>query len=346
MRTLKFMQKIVLCALITGVVLAACTHDVPHEMPLVAEIIEAVPEVIRQVEPDETDEVWLDYFPVELFKSATDDEDGYRNDEQYHYEEEHEPYESEPTPVPTPEPTPRPVHLDNIGSLSNDSLGWHFVRQEGGPPRGRETASALRPFDAFFIGDTELPRVFLTFDSGYERGFTPSILDTLSYHNVHAAFFLTESYIRRNPELVQRKIVEGHLIANHSVTHRNFPTLTDDEIAHELHATADRLYQLTGHTMSPFFRPPAGVYSRRVLALTQYHGYNTVFWSFAHRDWVQDEQPPVEVTFQRVVGSLHNGMIILLHTNSESNTLALSGILEAIKEAGFEFASMYELLYL
>lgn len=249
-----------------------------------------------------------------------------------------------PAPAPVPAPTPRPEHLDNIALLPNARRGWYFMRQQGAPPRGAESAAALRPFDAFYIGDTGRPRVFLTFDSGYEAGFTPEILDTLLRHDVRAAFFLTESYIRRHPGIVQRKIDEGHVVANHSATHRDFTALTDDEIASELLTTAERFREVTGQTMAPFFRPPAGAFSWRVLALAQEHGFNTVFWSFAYRDWVVAEQPTVEEAFRAVVGSLHNGMVILLHTNSEANTRALSDIIEAIKERGFEFAPLYELL--
>ena len=133
-------------------------------------------------------------------------------------------------------------------------------------------------------------------------------------------------------------------MANHSVTHRAMPGLTDEVNIHEILYTSAALERITGHTMSPFFRPPEGVYSERTLALTQYLGYYTVFWSFAHMDWVANDQPPPEVTFDRVISNLHNGMIILLHGVSESNTLALPYIIEAIREAGFTFGSLYELL--
>ena len=244
-----------------------------------------------------------------------------------------------PTMRPAPRPTP------NFAAMCNQSRDWYFVRNPNNqPPRGRQTAESLRPFDAFFIGDTTQQRVFLTFDAGYERGFTAAILDTLRDHDVHAAFFLTESYIRNNPELTQRKIDEGHLMANHSVTHRAMPRLTDAQNADEILRTSATLKELTGHTMSPFFRPPEGVYSERTLAITQYHGYYTVFWSFAHMDWAANHlQPPPSVTFDRVMSNLHNGMIILLHSISQSNTLALPDIIEAIREAGFTFGSLYEL---
>ena len=248
-----------------------------------------------------------------------------------------------PEPIQKPRPAPRPT--PNFAAMCNQSRDWYFVRNTNNqPPRGRQSAESLRPFDAFFIGDTTKPRVFLTFDAGYERGFTYTILDTLRDHDVHAAFFLTESYIRHNPELTQRKIDEGHLIANHSVTHRAMPRLTDAQNADEILRTSATLKELTGHTMSPFFRPPEGVYSERTMAITQYHGYFTVFWSFAHMDWAANHlQPPPQVTFDRVMNNLHNGMIILLHSISQSNTLALPYIIEAIREAGFTFGSLYEL---
>ena len=336
-------------------VLASCYRDLIREEVFVVVEPPNLPAAAPKYEyPDE------DYYYIEDYDKDYENYNYYDKDYDYYIEEAYEifsifipdprmiPQIIEPCiippPTPTPAPRPRPAHLNNIDALSDAAGGWHFVRQPGGPPRGRESAAVLRPFDAFFIGDTTVPRIFLTFDSGYERGYTNTILDTLQEFNIHAAFFLTESYIRRNPAIVQRKINEGHVIANHSVTHRDFTELSDAEIERELVETADRLYELTGHTMSPFFRPPAGRYSHRVLALIQSHGYYTVFWSFAHRDWVVADQPPVETTIERVVGSLHNGMVILLHTNSRSNTFALPYILEQALELGFEFASLYELL--
>jgi peptidoglycan-N-acetylmuramic acid deacetylase len=161
--------------------------------------------------------------------------------------------------------------------------------------------------------------------------------------NVHAAFFLTRTYIRDNPELCRRMAAEGHVVANHSWRHRSFPTLTDEEIEEELLETARFYQETTGYTMEPFFRPPAGEYSARTLALTQTHGYTTVFWSLTHVDWLVDDQPGKEAAFQRVVGNLHNGAVILLHAVSESNTEALPDIIDAARGMGYEFGSLWEL---
>lgn len=178
--------------------------------------------------------------------------------------------------------------------------------------------------------------ICLTFDQGYENGYTESILDTLKDKNVKAVFFLTGDYAKRNKELVQRMIDEGHVIGNHGMKHESLPMLSPDEAREEIMTLHDYVKQEYGYEMK-YFRPPCGEFSERSLAVTDSLGYTTLLWSFAYCDWDVNNQPDVGTAFDKVSGAAHNGAIYLLHSVSATNTEILPGVIDSIREQGFEF---------
>jgi len=184
--------------------------------------------------------------------------------------------------------------------------------------------------------------VYLTFDEGYENGYTAKILDALAANHVKATFFVTESYIRKNPALVRRMVAEGHVVGNHSSTHPSMPSLANDRAAFaaELTKTEKAFREVTGHEMAHVFRPPMGEYSALSLWRTDSLGYKTVFWSFAHRDWLVDDQPSVDVTLSRILKGSHPGAIYLLHAVSSSNTAALDDAIAGLREQGYGFGTL------
>ena len=161
------------------------------------------------------------------------------------------------------------------------------------------------------MGDTGERVVYLTFDEGYENGFTGRILDALRTAGVQATFFVTGSYVRANPDLVRRMADEGHVVANHTDGHPSLPSLALDQAAfkRELVAVEEAYREATGEQLARLLRPPMGQYSARSLCLTQRLGYQTVFWSFAHRDWIVDDQPAVDVTVIATVLCMNSGSL-------------------------------------
>lgn len=111
-------------------------------------------------------------------------------------------------------------------AVPTGSWGLSF-RTEGQPPVGNATAGALRQYDAVYVGDTEEKVIYLTFDAGYEAGYTEQILDVLKKHDVKAAFFVVGTYIENNPELVRRMAEEGHIVGNHTWHHYNMSQIAD-----------------------------------------------------------------------------------------------------------------------
>ncbi len=102
------------------------------------------------------------------------------------------------------------------------SYEWGLSFQtENEPPIPNLSAEKLRPFDAFYCGDAEQKRLYLTFDAGYENGNTAPILDALKKHNAPGTFFVVGSYIKENPDLIKRMVAEGHTVGNHTYHHPN-----------------------------------------------------------------------------------------------------------------------------
>lgn len=179
--------------------------------------------------------------------------------------------------------------------------------------------------------------IFLTFDLGYENGYTGKILDTLAQKNVKGVFFVTMSYCKRNPDIVKRIINEGHVLGNHSVNHKSMPTLSIAEMRSEIQGLHDYIKNTYGYEMF-LFRPPMGEYSIRVLAVAQSLGYQSMNWSFAYRDWETANQPDENYARQLMINDAHGGAIYLIHAVSKTNEAVLGDVIDGIRAKGFELA--------
>lgn len=179
-------------------------------------------------------------------------------------------------------------------------------------------------------------KIYLTFDQGYENGYTTKILDTLKEKNVKATFFVLQDYAERNPELIKRMIDEGHTVGNHSVSHFSMPSLSAEECRDEVEVLHKYIKDEFGYEMTKF-RPPMGEFSELSLAVTQDCGYETVLWSYAYADWDVDNQPTEEEAFGKLTGAVHDGAIYLLHSVSSTNAEVLPDFIDAVREKGYEF---------
>ena len=252
---------------------------------------------------------------------------------------ENEKTEAEYDPVEAP---PQPQQ-NNPAVGCYDRKSWWFKRNTENTPPSAQQDIAIDNYDAYYLGDTQTKIIYLTFDEGYENGYSEKILDVLKEYDVKAAFFVTKSYIRDNTELIKRMVAEGHVVGNHSVTHPDMTTLTDEQIASEINDCAEYFKEITGQDMPHFFRPPEGVYSIHSLEQTQLQGYKTIFWSFAYGDWDVNKQPGKQAAYDMVMNNYHNGSIMLLHAVSQSNTEALPDIIKSLREKGYTFMSLEDL---
>lgn len=180
--------------------------------------------------------------------------------------------------------------------------------------------------------------IYLTFDQGYENGYTEKILDILKKKKVKATFFILQDYAERNPELVKRMIDEGHTVGNHSVSHPSLPKISIDEAKQEIMGLHNYVKEKFGYEMTEF-RPPRGEFSERILQLVNECGYKTVMWSFAYEDWNVDNQPDEKEALKKVTDAKHDGAIYLLHSVSKTNTNILGDFIDCMKKDGYSFKS-------
>ena len=233
---------------------------------------------------------------------------------------------------------------ENTRGLSTEKVGYSYgVAKDGAPHETsvqNQSYFSENGYQAFCLDTvSEEKTLYLTFDCGYENGYTEKILDTLKEKNVPAAFFCTLPQVEDNPQLIARMITEGHIVGNHSVKHPSFPTLTRIEMAQEIQGMDDYLRTNFGYS-EPFFRFPMGEYSDCALDLVGSIGYRSVFWSVAYEDWDLDNQRGTQYAFDTVTSRLHPGAVILLHSVSPDNANALGQIIDWAREQGYVFKSL------
>ena len=238
---------------------------------------------------------------------------------------------SEPDPFPIPEPTPMldgitEEQYARIAALPNNPHGHGWLGAEKQQPYYSQ-------FGAITVEDANLPAVYLTFDEGYENGYTAKILDVLKEKNVRATFFITLAYLNSSPELVQRMIDEGHTVGNHTAFHPSMPKVKLERAYREVKQLHDAVLSRFGYEMK-YFRFPMGESSDRTLALVQEMGYTSVFWSFAYMDWDPEKQPEPAASRQKIVSYAKPGTVYLLHAVSKTNAEVLGDVIDDIRASG------------
>jgi len=227
----------------------------------------------------------------------------------------------------------------SVSKISETKYGWGLKKNKNAPPEvPSSTVELLQKYGAIYKSDEE-KTLYLTFDEGYENGYTGKILDVLKENKVPAAFFVTGPYIKKETDLIKRMTQEGHVVGNHTVNHPSMPDVSDDDIKLEVENLTQSYYELTGEKMK-FFRPPMGEYSERTLNLTSQMGYTNVFWSFAYKDWEVNNQQGTGYAYNQIMDGVHDGAILLLHAVSKDNAEILDRVIKDLKAQGYTFKSL------
>lgn len=225
------------------------------------------------------------------------------------------------------------------------SYGWGYKPENDGKlPDVGKYAEIIQPYHAYYADLSGDKDIYLTFDNGYEQGYTADILDVLKENKVPATFFVTGHYVKDQPELIKRFVKEGHIIGNHSHSHFDFTTLSEAEIKQELEKVEKAVALLTPQKSMQYLRTPRGTFSDKTLAYTTELGYIQVFWSLAFMDWDINKQKGADYAYEAIMRQVHPGAIILLHAVSEDNALALDKVIKNLKEDGYTFRSLDELM--
>lgn len=231
-------------------------------------------------------------------------------------------------------------------SHSNAPYNWGFNRGKNGQPAeaGQMLDDLIAKYNAIYKGDQTKKNLYLTFDNGYENGYTAQVLNVLKRTDVRATFFVTGHYLKTAPELAKRMVREGHIIGNHSWYHPDMTQITNERIVKELEMVRAETERLTGQKTMNYLRPPRGIFSERTMAAANAAGYKHIFWSLAYKDWDVNQQKGAKYAYDSVMKQIHPGAIMLIHTVSKDNADALESIIKDLKKQGYTFRSLDDLM--
>ncbi|MGE8004728.1 polysaccharide deacetylase family protein [Lysinibacillus sp. NPDC093216] len=238
------------------------------------------------------------------------------------------------------------ISFNPYSAASSDEYHWGLKRAKNGEPAeaGAQLDQLLEKYGAIYKGKPDKKVAYLTFDNGYENGFTESILDTLKKENAPATFFLTGHYLESAPDLVKRMVKDGHTIGNHSWGHPNMARLTPDGMRSEWKKLDDKLRELTSIERTTYARPPEGIFNAKLLEVGNAEGYRHIFWSVAFKDWERDVRRGADYAYNALMEQLHPGAVILMHTVAQDNAEALPRFIAEAKKQGYTFLSLDDLV--
>ncbi len=186
--------------------------------------------------------------------------------------------------------------------------------------------------------------LYLTFDDGYPYKNTKEIVEILNQKNVHATFFFEGYFMEDSPELIKYIYESSHIVANHTYSHSNITKMSNKQILNEFTKFENLYYEITNQELTKYFRPPEGKYTIDKLVYIESLGYNTFFWSVNFKDWDRKNDLGEQYAYNYITNNTSNGDIILLHTLTDSNVLALPKILDYFLEEGYTFKPLAYLI--
>ncbi len=226
-----------------------------------------------------------------------------------------------------------------------------YIKHSGNntPPVCDGVFSYFENYDVYYMDprakDTPDEKVvYLTFDAGYENGNIAKTLDILKDENVPSAFFILQNMVYKSKHLLDRMVLEGHLICNHTAHHKNMAKATKDAFTKEIKEMEKIYSDATGLELAKFYRPPEGNFVEDNLAWAEELGYTTILWSYAYPDWDNLRQPDPVLAKQKLYENIHDGAIILLHPTSDTNVEILREVITTLRQEGYRFASLSELV--
>ncbi len=249
-------------------------------------------------------------------------------------------FQEENPPLEAQEKVFLPKNIGEYQDISNKRYDWGMRKIPPNRPEfTKEQTDIMEKHNCIYMGSKDEKVMYLTFDEGYENGYTEGILDTLKETGVVATFFVTGQYFDQNFDLIKRMVEENHEVGNHTQNHINFAKSSVLEIENDILALERKFYSAFNKKMK-YLRPPEGVFSERSLCIANDLGYRNVFWSFAYLDWDRNKHKGKEYALNEVTKNFHNGAVILLHAVSKDNEEALKSIIEEAQKQGYTFKSL------
>ncbi len=188
---------------------------------------------------------------------------------------------------------------------------------------------------------TEEKKIALTFDCAWGVDYTDTLLQVLKEENVTATFFMVKFWVDKHPDYVKKICDFGHEIGTHSSTHPYMSKLSKDEQIKELTLSVNSIENIT-KTKVNCFRAPYGDYNDNLISSAESLRLFTIQWDVDSLDWKDLSETEIK---NRVLSKTKNGSIVLFHNQGLNTSKALKSIIQNLKEKGFAFCSVYDLIY-
>jgi len=251
------------------------------------------------------------------------------------------------SPSPSPSATAKPAQTAKptgapAASGDKKAVSWYYMKKKKGqvPDFPAETKKMKPEQKVIYVGTGK--KVYLTIDTGGPLGDVDKMLKALKDNDAKANFFVAGYNIKKDPEFLKRLVKDGHLVANHTMTHKDMTEMTDEQVKKEIEDYEKLYKEITGKEIVKYFRFPYGKYSPHLLDVISGMGYSSVFWSTAMRDW-EPRKNGADDPYNDIMNNLHDGNVILMHQGSEENIEALDRIIKAIKKEGYELALLSDM---
>lgn len=191
-------------------------------------------------------------------------------------------------------------------------------------------------------GDPAVPVIALTFDAGAGSGAIHELLDVLRDRGVPSTFFVAGAFADRYPDIVARIAEEGHELANHSYTHPDFRTLSDQQMRVELRRGTQAIERAAGGPIAPLWRPPFGGRDDRVLRVVEEEGFRSIYWTFDSGDWIEGTTAAriINTDLRRAV----NGAVVVHHVSPVATARAMPTTIDELRRQGYKLVTVSELM--
>lgn len=189
--------------------------------------------------------------------------------------------------------------------------------------------------------DREDKKIAISFDCAWGVEYTDELLRIMQANDVKCTFFAVEFWVQKYPEYAKKIIEQGHELGTHSKTHPYMSKLSKAEIEKELNDSCQTIQSVTG-VRPKLFRAPYGDYNNLLLSTASQMGLYTIQWDVDSLDWKNLSATEISL---RIVNGVKDGSIILCHNNGLHTAKALPMIFSALKNKGYSFVPIGELIY-
>ena len=201
-------------------------------------------------------------------------------------------------------------------------------------------ANAARSLPIYSV-ERDDKKIAISFDCAWGTEYTDTILRYLDQNDIKCTFFAVQFWVEKYPEYAKKIVESGHELGTHSRTHSYMSKLSETEIADELKTSSDAIEKITGQRPT-LFRAPYGDYDNLLIDTAKKAGLFTIQWDVDSLDWKNLSASEIAL---RIVNGVKSGSIILCHNNGLHTAEALPMIFSTLKNRGYQFVPIGELIY-